>query len=110
MPFPFTAGTFLATIVQLMMTIPESNYVYSKLPDNPVRFHCPWALVVGGVGSILVLISALRHLATLSNKANENVQTCQTHGGTNRDILAQHPHETLRPPDYGAAVEMKSLI
>lgn len=106
--FSCTAGTYIAVVVKTITVTQSYKLLYSHLYSNPLHFHCPWALTIGGVGGILVLVSAVAHLCILSrNKANDDVHVYHIHRGTNQGIFSQHPYTTIAPPGYTAAVGLK---
>jgi hypothetical protein len=80
----------------------------SKFSNNSIHFHCPCALVIGGAGISLLLISAV--FFSEGYKPRDNTQIHPTHEEIKKGILAQNPYTDTAPPDYATAVEMKSLL
>lgn len=104
-----SGGTYIAAVVKTA-TVPHGNHVLFQYmyKSTLLHFHCPWALILGGVGGIFVLVSAVAHLCILSrNKTNDDIQVYRIHKGTNQGIFSQHAYTTIAPPGYTATVGLK---
>lgn len=62
-------GTHFAAIAKTVKATPfspEMDYMDTRIYN--IHFYCPWGLVLGGLGCVLVLVSALGHLYILFRK------------------------------------------
>ena len=73
-----------------------------------VETYCPWGLVLGGIGNLLILVSALGHLCILSrNRTTDDIHVYHIHKGTNQGNISQHSYTTIAPPGYHVTVGLK---
>lgn len=86
-------GTYLAALLKTATTTNDSRETISTYFPNDIEFQCPWGLILGGIGSVLILVSAVWHLYILSMYR------------TNDD--AQNPYTTIAPPGYNSTVGLK---
>nr|XP_022319874.1 uncharacterized protein LOC111122393 isoform X3 [Crassostrea virginica] len=93
-----SGGTYIAAVVK---TVTTTNFIAGP----KIKLLCPWGLVLGGIGGLLILLSAIGHLCIISrNKSDENGPIYQMHEGTNQEIISMHPYTTIAPPGYHASV------
>ena len=107
--YKILGGTYIAAVVKTATT---TNYNAGLEPmfymPMSIKLLCPWGLVLGGIGGLLILLSAIGHLCIMSrNKSDENGQIYQIHKGTNQGIVSLHPYTTIAPPGYHASVGLK---
>ncbi|XP_061196336.1 uncharacterized protein LOC133204596 [Saccostrea echinata] len=104
-----SGGTYIAAAAKTATVAHGYKALFSYMYKSTIlHFHCPWALILGGVGGIFVLISAVAHLCILSrNKTNDDIQVYHIHKGTNQGIFSQHTYTTIAPPGYTATVGLK---
>ena len=86
-------GTYLAALLKAATTTNDIRETLSTYFPNDIEFQCPWGLILGGIGSVLILVSAVWHLYILSMYR------------TNDD--AQNPYTTIAPPGYNSTVGLK---
>lgn len=66
-----------------------------------IQYYCAWGLVLGGVGCVLVIVSALGHLYILFRNLHatkNDVNDYQTFKGANQGIVLQLPYTSIVPP------------
>ena len=105
-------GTYLAALVKTITSTPFSQQIVKLMNAYGsiyvVDFYCPWSLILGGVGSFLILLSAFGHLCILSrNKPNEGVQVYHIHKGSHQGVVSQHFYTIVAPSGHHAAVGLK---
>nr|XP_022313889.1 uncharacterized protein LOC111118624 [Crassostrea virginica]XP_022313904.1 uncharacterized protein LOC111118637 [Crassostrea virginica] len=99
-----TATLFNKEMISILNGLNSESNLFEE-----IEYNCPWGLVVGGIGSLLILISAIGHLCVLSRNTTESIlQIHRVYTGTKEEGTAsQHSFTVIAPPEYHSAVGLK---
>lgn len=68
-----SGGTFATIVKTAIATHINKNVFWDYIGWDIVETYCPCGLVLGGIGNLLILVSALGHLFILSRNRSEDM-------------------------------------